>query len=576
MRFIRVTDSAGVVYDLDIDNTTSIGIDFQAYDFKEPGKRKINISNSFTVPATIHNLRTFGYPGNVHTTSLRFYDRWYIDYWIDNVQFVNHARLRIQSVDQQSGRISLFVFEKEDVWEQMRDFFWPDFIPEFLTWMRDVKSLPVLIGDSGDWTYYTGTMAGFLGGYVGNTEGITMPHLLGNLSAYQDKGTSEFAEVEGSLAYLQGLTTLYFFEANPDDPADLYYGEGGHFCIFAKTIFEFLEYKFDLNFYTTGDTFPGNIWDDSIIAGTFTPARDISVYTGDGTTWSFFVRNTLFPGFFEPHHDTIDKPDKSLYDFIVSFIQHYNIVIDNEEGITDIKLRRFDDIEQYGTVVNWSGLAKKPIFKPYVDGYAQNSYIKFGAVYPGANEYLNAKTIVSNNKSLDPEVDLFEIDAYVPAVSKTYTYIMLDVAESFETFQFLAYSPVPDFLTSTIRTHNRTNTAIYTASLQLTPAVLVSMVTEYIKLEDALLYPEFYEVEKWLGLRDMVSFKPFNLYYFQELNGCYFVNKISGFNPDKSTAPTKLELIKINSRDPDPVYLFEFWTDGFEEVFTEGIGEKFL
>ena len=41
----------------DIDDKTAIGIDLQAYDFKDPGKLKVNVSNSFSIPATAVNLR---------------------------------------------------------------------------------------------------------------------------------------------------------------------------------------------------------------------------------------------------------------------------------------------------------------------------------------------------------------------------------------------------------------------------------------------------------------------------------------------------------------------------------------
>jgi hypothetical protein len=36
--------------DIDIDEQTSIGIDIQCFDIKSPLQRKINISNSFTIP----------------------------------------------------------------------------------------------------------------------------------------------------------------------------------------------------------------------------------------------------------------------------------------------------------------------------------------------------------------------------------------------------------------------------------------------------------------------------------------------------------------------------------------------
>ena len=51
MRLFRING-----YDVDIDNNTAIGVTIQSFDFKTPGVRKVNITNSFTIPATINNL----------------------------------------------------------------------------------------------------------------------------------------------------------------------------------------------------------------------------------------------------------------------------------------------------------------------------------------------------------------------------------------------------------------------------------------------------------------------------------------------------------------------------------------
>ncbi|MFZ2169379.1 MAG: hypothetical protein WAW61_07060 [Methylococcaceae bacterium] len=569
MRLIRVTDGADNVYTIDIDNETAIGIDFQVYDFKEPGKRKINISNSFTIPSTIHNLKIFGFPGNVHTKSIRFYDNWYIDYWIDNIQFIKKARLRIEQVDLQANRISLFIFEKPDIWEQFKAFLWPDFITEFLTWMRDVKGFPVLQGAEGpSWTYFNGTIAQFVDAYKDTSEGIILPHYFGNLAKYQPYGSLNFKENNK-------LISLYFMDVDPTFTDDTRYCEGGHFCIFAKTIFEFLEYKYSLNFHTAGGVFTANVWDDVVIKSVYTPARDICLYTVNGTEWAFFERNKILfgTGYFEPYHDIEDKPDKSLYDFIIAFIQHFNIIVEIDETETNIKLRRFDDIETFGKIVNWSGLAKKPIFKPAIDGYAQNNYIKFSAINPGGSEFLNAKLITCNNKGIDIETDLFKIDAYIPSFSISNSSPVLDIEDSFETFQFFRNSG--NNINVSVYISNRVLDYEYHILSSLHIPALIDMSTEYLLLEAALQYPEFYEVEKWLSLHDMINYDPYNLYYFQEVNGLCFINKISGFNPEKSKSPTKLELIKISSKSPPPIYVTDFWTDGIADVYTDGTGDQY-
>ena len=67
-------------------------------------------------------------------------------------------------------------------------------------------------------------------------------------------------------------------------------------------------------------------------------------------------------------------------------------------------------------------------------------------------------------------------------------------------------------------------------------------------MDSILAYPKFYEIKKWLTISDIRGFEFFKQYYISELNGSFFVNKIKGFNPDKSKDPTTIELIKVSSK----------------------------
>ena len=84
---------------------------------------------------------------------------------------------------------------------------------------------------------------------------------------------------------------------------------------------------------------------------------------------------------------------------------------------------------------------------------------------------------------------------------------------------------------------------------------------EYYGLESILEYPVYYEVKKWLTLYDITELEFFKKYYIRELNGCFFLNKISGFNPEKSNEPTTIELIKVSDETPYTPYV-DFWVDG--------------
>jgi len=88
-------------------------------------------------------------------------------------------------------------------------------------------------------------------------------------------------------------------------------------------------------------------------------------------------------------------------------------------------------------------------------------------------------------------------------------------------------------------------------------------------------YPKVYEIKKWLTLNDIYNLRFFRQYYVRQLNGSYFINKISGFNPDKSKEPTTIELIKISDKTPTPTFDFDYWVDGFNNKFTDGFGNYF-
>ena len=577
MRRLIITTPDGT-FDADIDNNTAIGIDIQTYDIKQPGKRKINISNQFTIPSTAKNMKIFGFPGNIASISLTPYADNYADYWVDNVQLIKNSRCKIQEVT--SERITLLCFEKSTIWDELKAYLWKDFIYDFLMWMKTEKGLPVSMGASGTWTYFSGTLGELVDIYKDTTEGVVLAHYVGNLGDYYRVGYTHPLETQ----YTITLFIHELVEDRPDPEPDLItFGEGGHFSIYIKTIFEFLSFKYSTDFFTDGGSFAGNIWDDEFIKRVYTPARDICI-EGDpgGTSWSFFKKNYVDelpgpiyverPGTFAPLDDVKDKNDKSMYDFVLSVFQHFNIIVKEvDEGI---KLRRFDDIEIYGNIVDWSGITGKPVFKPYVDGYGKHSYIKFKEIYPEGDKLLNSKDIQCNNMGLEEQTDLFEIDAYVPTFTSQSIVPVLNVKESFKTFQFFAHGDIGVFQIY-IRMWSRSTYDEWNTSKYLYPAQLVSLDAEYQLVERALEYPKYYEIDKWIKLSDIVNFDDYCFYYFKELNGAFFINKISGFNPQKSNAPTKLELFWISDKQPPPTFVTDFYTDGTGDEFSDGEGDYY-
>ena len=549
MRLLRVTTTEGT-FDVDLDDKTAIGINLQTYDIKEPGKRKINVSNSFTVPATANNMKIFGYAGNSQFTSTAVYSNATCDYWIDNIHLIKNSRIRFEEYEE---RISLFIFEKANIWDELKLLNWQDFTFEFLIWMQTYKGLP----SSG--SPYTGSFSDLMDIYINATEGLILSFYIGN---FYDTA-------------LESTSTIQLNYANPIDIGEK--GKGGHFCAFAKTIFEFIEYKYSVDFLTSGGEIIKNIWDDTYALSVFTPVREITITKDYPTNYFRFVKPDV-P--FLPLEDVQDKSGKSLYDFVNSFFQHFNIIIDEIEIDNNfvIALSRFDDIITSGEITNWSGISTdKPKFKPYIDKFAQINLIKFKEIYPEGDELIGSREIPCLNENLDAKNDLFEIDAYIPNFIEITNGVIpdLSIKESFKTFQFF----VADSLTTynvTINTSNYSGiTHVYdSTSKQIKKAALYGLSGEYYGLESILEYPVYYEVKKWLTLYDIIDLKFFKKYYIRELNGCFFLNKISGFNPEKSNEPTTIELIKVSDETTYTPYV-DFWVDGIGAIWTDGLGNYY-
>ena len=84
-----------------------------------------------------------------------------------------------------------------------------------------------------------------------------------------------------------------------------------------------------------------------------------------------------------------------------------------------------------------------------------------------------------------------------------------------------------------------------TGTFIIPKAEMYGIANEYNTIQNMVNLPVVYTVKKWLSIYDVFQIDFFSRYLVRELNGYYFINKISGFNPDKSNEPTTLELIKI-------------------------------
>lgn len=669
---------------IDTDEKTAIGVDFQAYDVKNPAQRKVNISNSFTIPKTSNNAKILGIEGDVYNISTALYSTVIVDCWVKNTHLIRNAKARIEAIDDYS--ISIFIFEKNDFWEKLKLFKWSDFELEFFNWMYVNDYI---------WTAsvpFTSVSFWYVLSEISNkSEYITLLlyytnaiNQLNNESILPDTTFLEVGNDSNDLIYHNqiclGFNSQYFYKPQTT--------ETGHFSVFCKSIFKFIEYKYGVNLLTDKTNLVGNIWNDPIANKICIPFRNIhlgSGYTydiesslgtidpnypqsftigsdgllyqfvidavlsdltykvivglGSSTTTNEYLDNIVIdyanqhqtinipPTFaltagslvyvnikyylcvytdpidcnllslknitsnnyqfslnqnsvFNPLKDVKDKNEKTLFDFVNSFFQYFNIIKDEFylNGNEVIRLARFDDIKTSVNFKDWSGKIGigKTLF-PSIQNIAQENYIKFKDVYPEGAKTLNQKIITCQNKNIDATADLFSIDAYIPSlidIGNNDLILNLSTKECFKTFEFIIEN---GYTTESIVTllQEYTFCQIFT-TFQFKKAAIYDLNSEYIQYNNIMQYPKLYEIKKWLTLQDVENLQFFMKYWIRELGASFFLNKISGFNPLKSNEPTTLELLLLDYTSPPLGQPVEAFVDGFGNSFVDGAGDYFI
>ena len=524
MRILKIN---GVI--ANIDNATAIGIDLQTYDVKEPVYRKVKISNSFTIPITNLNLELIGRIGGPQNVSQTIYNVITCDYFINNTQYIFTAKLRVQKVkhdiqaNKEKGRIEIFVFEKADIWDTLKGVQWGDFVSAYFDSLV-IGGLPDSSAQvAGSWsdfiTPYTllaGSNELFIPIYVGNdAEGGNNKYLSRN---YLDAGVT---------------------------PSE----SGSGMCTFIKSIFEYIEDTYSVDF-NTGTVFDGNIWDDVIGSGMYTVIRDIFPLFDTGYYFEIITASGglqyMTNGLYE------ETRDKTLYDLVLAFFHKLNVIISPQED-GSYKLRRFDDLETLAEVVDFSGnIEGLPEFIPFVPGYNQNSNIKIASIEEGLADTTSQRVLTSLNKNIDLEKELFKINEYVGNVTDQGVWDdfvpIVSTVTSFKNFKFFVNNG-QDTNGCDVRIIEGGGD-ISTNVSDMFYAAFYSLAGEYTLLDTALNYPKYYEVKKWLNSLDLLNFEFFKLYWIRELNGSFFVNKIKGFNPEKSKQATEMELLRVSDRTP--------------------------
>ncbi len=521
---------------VDVDDRTSIGIDIQGYDFKKPGQSKVAVSNTFSIPATSKNKKIFGYPGELYIQDASIYNNMSIDYIIDNVKFIDKGSVRVESV--QSGRINLFVVQSPDFFTQMK------LTPLNYLILSYFSSIPSALPGADITnvaTYLKNRTSGVkLSGYWGSFNGDVDNDLVDG-RFYPEKYPVPNGRILGS--------------ENRDGPPTQYYS-GGHISIYLKTLLSYLETLYDVNLHS-GSSGVWNLFNDVEFNKTFMPVKNIGVRKTSGGSFELFWGEVPIKGFqsFE---------GLTVFDFINAVLQTFGCILEPMvfEGVDDpaiydksnsFSIVRFDSMKTSGWGGNLPGEMEadwheKSKFMPFVEGFAQESYIK-QTVADGISELTGAKKITSSNKNVAQIAELFKIKTLIPPTEIINNGGILrpildtSIKESSKNFMFLQDNI--NYQISSIYYVLQGDGDGDAGVVNNYPAVAYSIENEYQMWDEIMQTPETRTVKRWVRSIELKNFVISAPYYVKELGGWYFVNKIRGFNPVESYKPVEFELIKL-------------------------------
>ena len=573
-------------HDLDIDSKTAIGIDIQCTDLKEPGERKLKTSNSFTVPVTMQNKITLGIVGGVQSSMDRIYSPFSFSYYQGNDRLVSGAKLKIDSI---SDRITMSFTESTSFFDKIKELKGRQLFYDLHEWLRQ---------NSDTFNYYnesikSGSNLQSVLTYFANTvNGVHFPFVYGNLYELPFENVpGSVIDVEPKDAFseseLAGLKISYprLKKEESDTTIDQSKPpiQGSHFFIYAYTFVQFLQSNYGVSL-GVGDGFDGNAWEDATFKKIIIPMTGINLMH-DGV---FSIDSGFYFGLTATNADLSYPLDPlsnvavntySAYDILMSLVRITSATIDaDDEGY---KFRRLDELEAKGAILNWSGkldASKQFTLAPKIENYAQKSYIKYEKVDEGISEFSGAKTVVCGNKNLALESELFKVKGFVPKIGvfKNEPAPLMTKAGAYTSPVFLfVQGKMSNSVLVRLHSHGTHGLQVASATVILNKVAVYSLSGEYNFLDKINAAPKLYKADLWLTGNDIRDLDNFTMVYVKELNGMFYVNKISGYNPDKSRAAVSVELIRISDRTPVPPAELPYFLDGKGNVFTDSKGNYY-
>jgi hypothetical protein len=573
MRLLRINGEIA-----DIDEDTAIGIDLQAYDFKDPGKLKVNVSNTFSLPATAKNMRILGSPGNPSRVDSTIYSRISVDYQVKNKMYITGGAARVESI--KKGRINMFVAQRPGFIDRMKSVTLNQFLQQWFVHAFE--------------NYMFASYEALVNAYAEGRNGVILPAMIGTLADLPD----EKERVIEYFGFDKGSEIVNEIAMRVQHHDEGWVAHGGHFCIFLEPLFKYFEEYFDVDLNSTSPA-AYSLFNDDVFKSLYIPCRNINVM--DGTRMLEFVQFDQNSNL-RPLVDVEPYADLSAFDLFVETLKLLGYGI--EEVGTGFEIVRLDHI---GTIPTAGDILpgymeaefrKEMEYKPIVEGYGQQNIIKMVPA-DNAGEMAGARVLVSNNENSEATKELFTVNAYVPTFLSLLWYPFVPAmheAKSVEKLTFFRSSQrrafftvsgkyqtippevlqqLPKKIQKVIPRGDYSNTPDWqVVGASLFAPEVYSVSAEYNFLEGIINSPETYKVKRWVTSSQMENFRKIATYYVPELGGWFYVNKIKGFNPVKSKQPVEFELIKVPwQRMPQlpekPIeisdrWIFEtgYWDDG--------------
>jgi hypothetical protein len=479
-------------------------------DISDPLTKKINASNSFSLPITSKNARALNFMHHPMSTGGANYETTRADIIALGNYIVFDGRAFVQKVGE---RYEVAVVSGKSVIDVMKE-----------TKLRDLMR-----------------------------------------SSFSDGGKS-WVSLEEALEDVKKNNILslnlvhWALEEEWYEETNLKIHTNGLFSIRPKKVVQWIE---NLTGYSILNA--GSIFDDTIFNSLNIPFYDLILFkfydSGNGW-WKFYLYDDptiqaafdLFPINQKPRNIVEDFSyygDKSVLDFLKTLAIMFGAIIEVDDVTKVINITKFNDIKEGEAVLDWSKkIIKSEKFFSF-GNYAQTNTMRY-KVDDGVSKDSGAFSFSCNNKNIEVLKES-TIDCFIPRFYES-RYLLGSTSDK-TIFTDKPFNEIiilkdnGDFteeVTPFFAHFQDSDLKIYNDSFDIRPTLLTGFdFSEYYEaIEEALTNPIKYEAEIFLNTLDFINFRASHLVRIDPLGGVFYVNKINGFNP-KAKGGTKVELIKI-------------------------------